>query len=207
MHSPLSVSRALLLYGIYISNIGLIAILWPVYMGFITETFLVLSAVLSVFALSVFPIVTCGRISEIGNTRYLIIFGALCLLNIPSCITLTFRAVQDHATALCQDLSESDDCTLTHVFIGFYYTSVIFAIIGFVITYIDRRAGSAPKVSPQYPNARVAGPPFGVAAFQYPQDVELENVNVITELPTRMAKQAHAETRRSSESPVWWNIT
>jgi hypothetical protein len=94
MHSPLSVSRALLLCtlvmlcsshtrrslifffqdGIYISNIGSIAILWPVYMGFITESkcfqssfivhahqfasaFLVLSAVLSVFALSVFPIV------------------------------------------------------------------------------------------------------------------------------------------------------
>jgi hypothetical protein len=184
---------------------------------------------------------TCGRISEIGNTRYLIIFGALCLLNLrtsldcaactycsdalsASCITLTFRAVQNHATALCQDLSESDDCTSTHVLIGFYYTSMIFgmfgescysmpvahfhlAIIGFVITYIDRRAGSAPKVSPQYPNARAAGPPFGVAAFQYPQDVELENVNVITELPARMAKQVHAETRRSSESPVWWNIT
>jgi len=177
---------------------------------------------------------TCGRISEIGNTRYLIIFGALCLLGIrtspdcaactcysnsssASCITLTFRAVQDHATALCQDLSESDDCTLAHVFIGFYYTSVIFgmfgescysmpvahfhlAIIGFAITYIDRRAGSAPEVLPHYPNARATGPPFGVTAFQYPQDVELENVNVITELPARKAKQAHAE--RSSESPV-----
>ncbi|KIK33115.1 hypothetical protein CY34DRAFT_18582 [Suillus luteus UH-Slu-Lm8-n1] len=169
-------------------------------MGFITESFLVLSAVLSVLALSVFPIVTCGRISEIGNTTYLIIFGALCLLNIPSCITLTFRAVQGHATALCQDLSESDDCTLAHVFIGFYYTSVILAIIGFVITCINRRAGSAPEVLPHYPNARATGPPFGVAAFQYPQDVELENVNVITELPARKAKLAHAE--RSSESPV-----
>ncbi|KIK44024.1 hypothetical protein CY34DRAFT_803158, partial [Suillus luteus UH-Slu-Lm8-n1] len=95
--------------GIYISNIGSIAISWPVYMGFITEAFLVFSAVLSVLALSVFPIVTCGRISEIGNTRYLIIFAALCLFNIPSCVTLPFRAVQNHATALCRDLSESDD--------------------------------------------------------------------------------------------------
>jgi hypothetical protein len=60
--------------GIYISNIGSIAILWMVYMGFITErkcfqssciphahqfasAFLVLSAVLSIFALSVFPVV------------------------------------------------------------------------------------------------------------------------------------------------------
>ncbi|KAG2750296.1 hypothetical protein P692DRAFT_20921377 [Suillus brevipes Sb2] len=182
MHSPLSISRALLLYGIYISNIGSIAILWPVYMGFITETFLVLSAVLSICALSVFPIVTCGRISEIGNTRYLIIFGALCLLNLPSCITLTFRAVQDHATALCQDLSESDDCASTHVLIESCYSTPVahfhLATIGFVITYIDRRAGSVPQVLPYYPNARAAGPPFGVAAFQYPQDVELENVNV-----------------------------
>ncbi|KIK33799.1 hypothetical protein CY34DRAFT_813368, partial [Suillus luteus UH-Slu-Lm8-n1] len=43
--------------GIQISNIGSIAILWLVYMWYITEAFLVLSAVLSICALSVFPIV------------------------------------------------------------------------------------------------------------------------------------------------------
>ncbi|KAG1758778.1 hypothetical protein EDD22DRAFT_956535 [Suillus occidentalis] len=85
--------------GIQISNIGSIAILWLVYMGYITEE---------------------------------------------SCV-LPFRAVQNHATALCRDLSGSGDCTLAHVLTGLYYTSFGFAIIGFVITYIDRRAGSAPK--------------------------------------------------------------
>ncbi|KIK36867.1 hypothetical protein CY34DRAFT_810887, partial [Suillus luteus UH-Slu-Lm8-n1] len=47
-----------------------------------------------------------------------------------------------------------------HVLIGFYYTSFVFAIIGLVVTYIDRHAGSAPKVLPRYPNARVANSPF-----------------------------------------------
>jgi hypothetical protein len=74
------------------------------------------------------------------------------------------------------------------------------AIIGFVITYIDRRAGRAPKVSPRYPNARAAGPSFRVAAFQYPQDVEMDNVELFTALPTRKARQAYAE--RSNGSPV-----
>ncbi|KAG1771768.1 hypothetical protein EDD22DRAFT_862477, partial [Suillus occidentalis] len=103
----------------------------------------------------------------IGNTRYLIIFAALCLFNISSCVTLPFRAVQNHGTALCRDLSESGDCKSAHVLIGFYYTSFVFAIIGFVITYIDRCAGSAPKVLPRYPNARVTNSPF--TTFQYPQ--------------------------------------
>lgn len=192
MPSPLSISRTLLLIGIQISNIGSIAILWLVYMGFITEAFLVLSAVLSFFALLVVPIVvSCGGVSEMGNTRYLIIFGALCLLNLPSCVTLPFRAVQNHATALCRDLSESGDCTLAHVLIGFHYTSVIFATIGFVITYIDRRAGSVPKVSPRYLNAQVANSPF--TTFQYPQGVEFKNVKVFTGLPARNARQAYGE--------------
>jgi hypothetical protein len=162
-----------------------------------------------------------------GNTRYLIIFGAVCLLNFrmsldcaaciccsdassASCVTLPFRAFQNHATALCQDLSESGDCTLAHFLIGFHYTSVIFgmfgesccsmplahfhlAIIGFVITYIDRRAGCAPKVSPQYSNAQVANSPF--TTFQYPQGVEFKNVKVF-----RNARQAYGE--RSTGNPV-----
>ncbi|KAG1723315.1 hypothetical protein EDD22DRAFT_934466, partial [Suillus occidentalis] len=91
---------------------------------------------------------------------YLIIFGTLCLLYLPSCVTLPFRAVQNHATAPCRDLSESGDCTLAHVLIGFYYTSFVFAII------------ASPKVLPRYPNARVANSPF--TTFQYPQGVEFQ---------------------------------
>ncbi|KAG2747414.1 hypothetical protein P692DRAFT_20835068 [Suillus brevipes Sb2] len=192
--SPLFISRMLLLIGIQISNIGSIKILWPVYLKYITEAFLVLSAVLGLLALFVVPaVICCGGISEMGNTRYLIIFGAVCLLNFPSCVTLPFRAFQNHATALCQDLSESGDCTLAHFLIGFHYTSVIFAIIGFVITYIDRRAGCAPKVSPQYSNAQVANSPF--TTFQYPQGVEFKNVKVF-----RNARQAYGE--RSTGNPV-----
>jgi hypothetical protein len=167
-----------------------------------------------------------------GNTRYLIIFGTLCLLDLrtspdcaactccsdassASCITLPFRAVQNNATALCQDLSESGNCTLAYVLIGFHYTSVIFgmfgesccsmplahfhlAIIGFVITYIDRRASSAPKVSPQYLNAQLANSPF--TTFQYPPGVEFKNVKVFTGLPARNARQAYGE--RSNGNPV-----
>ncbi|KIK44044.1 hypothetical protein CY34DRAFT_803179 [Suillus luteus UH-Slu-Lm8-n1] len=67
------------------------------------------------------------------------------------------------------------------------------AIIGFVITYIDRRASSAPKGLPRYPNARVADSPF--TTFQYPQGVEFKNVKVF-----RNARQPYGES--SNGNPV-----
>jgi len=96
---------------------------------------------------------------------------------------------------------------MANVLICCYYTSVILgkfeesccsipftyfhlAIIGFVITFVDRRSG-IPKVSPQYPNAQAASSHF--SAFQYPQDVELGNLP--TKLPTGKANQADAEEK------------
>ncbi|KAG1777450.1 hypothetical protein EV702DRAFT_1197047 [Suillus placidus] len=197
MPSPFAVSCGLLLLGIYICNIALIAILRLVIVAPTAGTFVVIAAVSSIFALLVFPVaLCCKRQAEVSNTRYLITFGTLCLLDLPSCITLSFRARQDNTSALCHDLSQSSDCTMGNVLIGCYYMSVIFAIIGFMVTYIDRRF-SIPNISPQYPNAQAAS--LRVAAFQYPQDMELENVPA--ELPTGKAKQAHAE-ERWTEIPV-----
>ncbi|KAG2036449.1 hypothetical protein BDR03DRAFT_959577 [Suillus americanus] len=193
MLSPLTISRGLLLLGIYICNIESIVILRLVIDAHTVGAFVVLAAVSSIFALLVFPVTLCCKrqpAAEVSNTRYLITFGALCLLDLPSCITLLFRAQQNNATALCYDLSQSGGCTVANVLIGCYYTSVVLAIIGFVITYIDRRSG-IPKVSPRYPNAQVATSHF--AAFQYPQDVELEKMP--TELPTGKAKQVHTDER------------
>ncbi|KAG1855712.1 hypothetical protein DFJ58DRAFT_349103 [Suillus subalutaceus] len=192
MPSLLAVSRGLLLLSIYICNIESIVILRLVINAHTVGAFVVLAAVSSVFALLVFPVTLCYKRqaeAEVSNTRYLIAFSALCLLDLPSCITLPFRAHQNNATALCQDLSQSGGCTVANVLIGCYYTSVILAIIGFVITYIDRRSG-IPKVSPPYPNAQAASSHF---TFQYPQDVESRNMP--TELPTGKAKQAHADER------------
>ncbi|KAG1847932.1 hypothetical protein F4604DRAFT_1814048 [Suillus subluteus] len=209
MPSLLAVSRGLLLLSIYICNIESIVILRLVINAHtvggkcfkssfnphahqFTSAFVVLAAVSSVFALLIFPVTLCYKRqaqAEVSNTRYLIAFGALCLLDLPSCITLPFRAHQNNATALCHDLSQSGGCTVANVLIGCYYTSVILAIIGFVITYIDRRSG-IPKVSPRYPNAQAASSHF---TFQYPQDVESRNMP--TELPTGKAKQAHADER------------
>lgn len=197
MPSPFAVSRGLLLLGLYICNIESVVILRLVIVAQNAGTFVVIAAVSSIFALLVFPVaLCCKRQAEVSNTRYLITFGAVCLLDLPSCITLSFRARQDNASALCHDLSQFSDCTMGNVLIGCYYTSVIFAIIVLIITYIDRRFG-IPKISPQYPNAQAAS--SRVAAFQYPQDVELENMP--TELPTGNAKQAHAE-ERWTEIPV-----
>lgn len=191
MPSPFAVSRALLLLGIYICNIGSIVILRQMIFAPTAGAFVILAAMLSIFALLVFPVTLyCKRQAEVSNTRYLITFGALCLLDLPSCITLSFRAHQNNATALCRDLSQSGDCTMANILICCYYTSVILAIIGFVITFVDRRSG-IPKVSPQYPNAQAASSHF--SAFQYPQDVELGNLP--TKLPTGKANQADAEEK------------
>ncbi|KAG2079148.1 hypothetical protein BDR04DRAFT_1226252 [Suillus decipiens] len=190
MPSLFTISCVLLLLGIYICNIGSIVILRQIIFAYTAGTFVVLAAVSSVFALLVFPaVLACKRQTEVSNTRYLITFGALCLLGLPSCITLSFRARQNNATALCQDLSQSGDCTIAIVLIGCYYASAISAIVGLVITYIDRHRG-IPKVSPQYPNAQAASL---YSASQYSQDVELQNMPV--RLPTGNAEQAHTEDK------------
>lgn len=171
-------------------------ILRQIIVAYTAGTIVVLAAVSSVFALLVFPVVlACKRQTKVSNTRYLITFGALCLLDLPSCITLPFRARQNNATALCQDLSQSGGCTIAIVLIGCYYASAISAIVGFVITCIDRHRG-IPKVSPRDPNARTAS---SYSASQYSQDLELESVPV--GLPTGNAEQAHTEDRWT-EIPV-----
>ncbi|KIK36270.1 hypothetical protein CY34DRAFT_531864 [Suillus luteus UH-Slu-Lm8-n1] len=202
MASPISIVRALLLFGIYISNIVAVVILRLLIFASTTRISVILSAVSSILTLLVIPVVLIGgrlpeRFPEISNTRYLIAFVVLGVLDLPSCITLPLRARQDNGTALCQDLSQSSDCTSAHVLIGCYYTAVIFAFIALVITCIERLTGSAPKVSPRYPIVREAGSPFAV--IQYPaHDVDLDIL--FTEIPTRKAKQAYAV--RSNQSPV-----
>jgi hypothetical protein len=51
---------------------------------------------------------TCGRISEIGNTRYSIIFGALCLLDLrtsPDCAACTSVLTRhQHLASLCHSV-------------------------------------------------------------------------------------------------------
>ncbi|KAG2079160.1 hypothetical protein BDR04DRAFT_1226260 [Suillus decipiens] len=180
---PFGISRGLLFLAIYICNVGSIVILRNTLYYFIIVPYpaaaiVILASVSSLLALSVFPLViTCLAQNPIHNTVYLIFFGALCILHFPSCITLPVRARQDNATALCQDLMESDDCAGSIVLICLYYASAILSIICFVVTYIDRRA-RIPQVFPRYPNAQTASSHFQVAAIRYPQDIELGNVPV-----------------------------
>ncbi|KAG1730753.1 hypothetical protein EDB19DRAFT_1912793 [Suillus lakei] len=197
MPSPLAVSRGLLLFGICICNIESIVILRLVIFAHTAGPFEILAAVSSTLALLVFPItLCCKRHAEASNTRNLITFGALWLLDLPSCITLTIHARQNNATALCHDLSQSGDCTMANILIGCYYASVIFAIIGFAIAYIDKHPG-IPKVSLRYPITQAASSPFA-----YTLDMELGDVH--TEPPTGKVKHAGKahEEERWTEIPV-----
>jgi hypothetical protein len=66
------------------------------------------------------------------------------------------------------------------------------ALVGFVFAYFDKHPGIT-KVSPRYPITKAASSRF--TAFQYPLDVELENV--YPEPPTRKAK--HTKKARTEE--------
>ncbi|KAG1754220.1 hypothetical protein EDB19DRAFT_1665324 [Suillus lakei] len=165
------------------------------------SAFEVLAAASSILALSVFPIsfsfLYFRRHAKASNTRNLITFGALWLSDLTSCIILTVHARRDNATALCHDLSQSGDCTMANALLATYYMSVIFAIIGFVIAYIDKRPGIA-KVSPRYPITKAASSQFG--ALQYPLDVEMENV--YAEPPVRNAKRAKKAEERWTDIDI-----
>lgn len=197
MPFPFALSRGLLLLAIGICNITSIVILRPVIVTHTAGPFEVIAAASSIVALLVFPItfsfLYCRRHAEASNTRNIATFGTLWLSDITSCITLTVHARQNNATALCRDLSQSGDCTMANALLAVFYMAAIFALIGFVIACFDTHPGIT-KVSPRYPITKAASSRF--AAFQYPLDVELENV--YSEPPTRKArhtKKAHTEER------------
>lgn len=196
---PLTIVRALLLLGIYLCNIAAVVILRLLIFASTTRISVILSAVSSILTMLVIPVVLIGgreKFPEISNTRYLIAFSVLGLLDLPSCITLPLRARQDNGTALCQDLSQSGDCKLAHILISLYHKAVLCAFIAVVITSIERLTGGGPDVFfARYPTVRS---PFGVLPF-LGYDVELDVM--FTELPARIgAKRANAA--RSTQSPV-----
>ncbi|KAG2147347.1 hypothetical protein BD769DRAFT_1415774 [Suillus cothurnatus] len=81
---------------------------------------------------------------------------------------------------------------MANALLAVFYMSSIFALVGFVFAYFDKHPGIT-KVSPRYPITKAASSRF--TAFQYPLDVELENV--YPEPPTRKAK--HTKKARTEE--------
>ncbi|KAG1843565.1 hypothetical protein DFJ58DRAFT_747831 [Suillus subalutaceus] len=195
MPFPFALSRGLLLLAIGICNIISIVILRPVIVTHTAGPFEVIAVASSIVALLVFPI---SRHAETSNTRNIATFGTLWLSDITSCITLTFHARQNNATALCHDLSKSGDCTMANALLAVFYMSAIFALIGFVFACFDKHPGIT-KVSPRYPITKAASSHF--AAFQYPLDVELENVYSEPPRKAKHTKKAHDE-ERWTEIPV-----
>ncbi|KAG2349356.1 hypothetical protein BDR05DRAFT_224621 [Suillus weaverae] len=197
MPFPFPLSRGLLLLAIGICNVTSIVILRPVIVAHTAGPFEVIAAASSILALLVIPITFSflywKRHAESSNTRNLITFGALWLLDLTSCIILTVHARRNNATALCRDFSQSGDCTMANALLAVFYMSVIFAIIGFIVAYFDKHPGIT-KVSPRYPITKATSSRF--AAFQYPLDVELENVYSEPSSGTaKHAKKAHTEER------------
>ncbi|KAG2149171.1 hypothetical protein DEU56DRAFT_54045 [Suillus clintonianus] len=175
MPSPLVLSRYLLLFAIGICNIALIIILAHGFAAHTAGPFEVLAttaisiAVLIPFIVFLYR-TKCRRTAESSSyTSNLVTFGALWLSESTSCIVLTFRARQNYATALCYDFYKSGGCIMANALLAVSYMSVIFAIVGFVIAYIDIHPGAA-RVSPRYPITKAPSSHF--AALQHPLDPE-----------------------------------
>lgn len=202
MPFPFALSRGLLLLAIGACNVTSIVILRPVIVGHTAGPFEVIAAVSSIAALLVFPITFAflffRRHAEASNIRNLATFGALWLLDIIPCVLLTVHARRNNATALCHDLSQTGDCTMANALLAVFYMSSIFALIGFVFAYIDKHPGIT-KVSPRYPVTKAASSRF--AAFQYPLDVELEDVYPEPPRKAKHTKRAHSQ-ERWTEIPV-----
>ncbi|OJA11990.1 hypothetical protein AZE42_04750 [Rhizopogon vesiculosus] len=194
--------RGLLFLAIGICNVTSIVISVLAFVAKTGGPFEVLATTSSGLALLILPIMLmvmyCRRGEEASNTLNLVTFGALCLVNLVSSIGLTVHARHDPAADLCHDFS--GNCTLAHTLVAMSYLSVIFSLIGFIISHIDKYPGVV-KVSPRYPITKAPSSRF--AALQYPLDVEMDNV--YTQHPARKAKHArktHVEEERWTDIPV-----
>lgn len=170
------------------------------------------------------------KFPEISNTRYLIAFSVLGLLDLrtspdcaactcysdissASCITLPLRARQDNGTALCQDLSQSGDCKLAHILILLYHKAVLCGMFGkscfflpvahFHLAFIAVVITSIERLTGGGPDVFFARYPTVRSPFGVLPFLgyNVELDVMFTELPARIgAKRANAA--RSTQSPV-----
>ncbi|KAG1832725.1 hypothetical protein EV424DRAFT_1089124 [Suillus variegatus] len=196
MPFPFTLACRLLLLVIGICNVISIVILRPDIVARTAGPFEAVALASNIVALLVFLItfsfLCCRRHAESSNTRNIATFGTLWLSDVTSCVLLTIHARQNHATALCHDLSQSGDCTMANVLLAIFYMASIFALVGLVLASCDKHPGIT-KVSPRYPITKAASSHF--AAFQHPLDVELENA-----YPKSSSKKAeHIKEGRTHE--------
>jgi len=89
---------------------------------------------------------------------------------------------------------------MAHALLAVSYMSVIFSLLGFVISHIDKYPGAV-KVSPRYPITKAPSSRF--AALQYPLDAEMENVYTAhSAKKAKHAKKVHVEQETWTDIPV-----
>jgi len=126
-------------------------------------------------------------------------FGSVWLLGAVLAVSLTFHARQGGAVASCNDFVHArKPCMLANVQLAMAYMCAIFALVGFVISWIDKLPGVA-KVTPRYKITKAPSSHF--AAHSHPLDDETN----YTPYPSK-ALSKHSKDSVTSRYEKWSNI-
>ncbi|KIJ17324.1 hypothetical protein PAXINDRAFT_168021 [Paxillus involutus ATCC 200175] len=140
-----------------------------------------------------------NRDEEASNTRNVGMFGSVWLLGAVLAVSLTFHARQGGAVASCNDFVHArKPCMLANVQLAMAYMCAIFALVGFVISWIDKLPGVA-KVTPRYKITKAPSSHF--AAHSHPLDDETN----YTPYPSK-ALSKHSKDSVTSRYEKWSNI-
>jgi len=103
---------------------------------------------------------------ETSNVRNLGLFGFCGLLDLALAVSLTVHARQDGGVGLCNDFAKlTVPCIPAGLQLGVAYASPIFAMIGIVISWIDKFPGAV-KVTPRYPITKAPSSHFTAHAHE-----------------------------------------
>ncbi|KAH0830480.1 hypothetical protein J3R83DRAFT_1929 [Lanmaoa asiatica] len=187
MPFPFALSRMILLFFIVITNV-ISSVLSAV--AFHEKTggaFQVLTICFGVLSLLTIPVISlchqfASRDEEASNTRNVGLFGFCGLLGFALAVSLTVHSRQDNGVGLCNDFANAgNSCVPASVQLGMAYVSPALALIGFIISWIDKLPGAV-KVTPRYPITKAPSSHF--AAYAHDLD------GIYTDPPVKMSSRS-----------------
>ncbi|KAH7915970.1 hypothetical protein BJ138DRAFT_759369 [Hygrophoropsis aurantiaca] len=178
--------RGLLQFLILVCHVGAVVISMLTFVAGTGGPFEAVAVISNILSFLILPIALLfkyiNRHAEASNTRSLVTFGSLWLSSIIPAAVLTARATQDNRHGLCDDFAQDGGCTLGFIVLVLSYMAAVFAIIGFIIAYIDKLPGAV-KVTPRHvPNKA----PSSHYHPRFPIDVEMGDM--YTAFPTRKVR-------------------
>ncbi|KAN0075228.1 hypothetical protein V8E55_011251 [Tylopilus felleus] len=172
MPFPFALSRVVLLSFIIITNV-ISSVLAAIALHKKTGgAFQVLAICFDV--LSLMTVIGClchqhvRRDQETSNMRNLCLFGVCGLLGFVLAMSLTVHARQGGGMGICNDFVHAGSpCVVAGVQLGMAYVSPVLALLGVIISWIDRFPGAV-RVTPRYPITKAPSSHF--VAYGYDLD-------------------------------------